>query len=1170
MEGYLQGTLCDGVRSAMASVFDKLDPDQKIAAGLARNGTVSAGAGSGKTTVLAARYLRLVLEEGADVGSILSLTFTRKAAAEMYGRIYGELVASSDPRARAQIERFAEAHISTIDSFCSLVLRSSAQDYGYPPSFAVDDGRCRAIAESESLAFLLERREDPALAEILARLGFERAWRELFADIAYRLCTPAIRRESDFSAMPARARAFLAARAKAEADLIASSAADILEAASGIAAPREGTAAAIGAARALPADVAARSLPELSEAAAPFLRVDFRRFGRSEAETLVKTAAKAAKEAALRIGRLVATDALLPISDAACALFSELGDRYNRAKRSEAVMSFRDTAVCAVDLLLRRPEIRAHWKRRFRFIMIDEFQDDDELQKELLYLLAERLDLSSPRVPTAWELDPGKLFFVGDEKQSIYRFRGADVAVFRRLGEELSRAAPGGGATSASLRMNYRSEPGLVDFFNEVFARVLGGATRDFEARFEPIGARAPRPGIGPTITYLLKPKSEGEDGGETMSDDEAIADAVARYIKENIGGGRIRVYRESSSRRESGAHRGTSEAAWRAALYDDVAILLRSTSKQYLLERFLRLHDVPYASGDPRGLFVESPANDVYAALRLALLPDDRVAYATVLRSPLVGLSDDAFVLVLADQAEPFAPLENGPAMLDLEDRARFERGRRLYGELCAMIDRRPIAEILTWLWYEAGLRLSILRRPDAHPYLEHYDYLFKLAVDADAAGSCLAAFVSGLEPLMGSPEKLADLDAQREAARGVRLMTIHKSKGLEFPIVVVPGMENRGRDDAAGAAWYLSRDAGVTLRLKSYDEPGAVSANVFYDAAREEEEAMRDAETKRLFYVACTRAEAHLVFAGIETGRSDARGASFHALLAGGGGLRGEGGEFASMPAAVRVVPVPDLGVDAYRALFSGRGPRPLDALAQAYASAKSIDRSFAPRVLPVTAIDAAYEAELGQRRDAAFRAERLPASAYDALSDEISEDSFGTLCHAVLEDILSRPPRQPRIPEALLSAIPEPRRELLLAEALRLARGFQESELGRQILAAREIAVEKSFVLELDGGRRAVGRMDLFAESGDAAWIVDFKTNETRIEGEYDLQLALYREAARAFAPGRKVRSWLFWLRAGRAEERGAEFASKEIMRYAEAADRGGEPDAAASFTAGPAAE
>ena len=176
-------------------LWDRLDKDQKEAVKLRKNGVVSAGAGSGKTTVLAARYLNLVTEDKADVRSILVLTFTRKAAAEMYGRIYRELLSSPEPRAREQVDQFAEAQISTIDSFCALILRPEAQEFGYPPDFRVDDGECLRIAEAESLPFSWNGgKREPSGS--LARLGFEEAWKGLFADACARLWTPATARIS--------------------------------------------------------------------------------------------------------------------------------------------------------------------------------------------------------------------------------------------------------------------------------------------------------------------------------------------------------------------------------------------------------------------------------------------------------------------------------------------------------------------------------------------------------------------------------------------------------------------------------------------------------------------------------------------------------------------------------------------------------------------------------------------------------------------------------------------------------------------------------------------------------------------------------------------------------------------------------------------------------------
>ncbi len=1164
----------------MAEAAGKLDGDQGAAVSLSANAAVSAGAGSGKTTVLAARYLRLVLEEGADVGSILCLTFTRKAAAEMRERIYRALAAAPGERAREQVGRFSQAQISTLDSFCSLILRSSAQDYGYAPDFAVDDDAVRDIAEAEALAFLLEHREEAGVEGVFARLGFERAWKELFADVAYRLCSPAAGFPGDFEAMAERNAAELGRMA---AETGAAAAEAIGRSAAAAAAATAGSSKTLAKAREaarLCAAAAASGLgrlggsgggsggggsgggsggglgpAETAQLLAPFASFTLNGFGKSEEELEVKEAMAEAREAAKRARRLADAAAEAPLTAAVLTALGEFGERYRAAKRSSGVMGFRDAAVCAVDLLRRRPEIRAHWKRRFRYLMVDEFQDNDELQRDLLYLIAEREDRGSPGVPEAADLAPDKLFFVGDEKQSIYRFRGADVSVFMRLSGELAAARRQGEAeadrASPSLGMNYRSEPALVAFFNELFSRVFAGAAEDFEARFSAIGSRGATPGLVPEIAYLFKPRAEdtaaedtaAEDTAaeDTLSDAESLAEAVAGYIAGAVG--RLRV---------------PGPGGTRPAAHDDFAILLRSTANQYLIERFLRLHRIPYTVEDPRGLFLESPANDIYAALRLCLF-DDQLSYATMLRSPLVRLSDDAFAQILAAGLPPFD--EAAEARLGPEDLERFRRGRRILERLREAADRRPAAALVSLLWYEEGLRLSVLRKPGAHPYLEHFDYLHALAARADAEGRCLASFVSSLEPLMGRPERLEELDAPREAAAGVRIMTVHKAKGLEFPIVILPYTESGGRVEGAGSVWYRSPLVGVTLNLKPFDDPKATSANVFYEIEKEREEKRREAEAKRLFYVACTRASAHLVFAGVESGRD--RGPSFHAFLAGSAGGSAQTGAFPGLGAAVELRRVPAMKRKAYRALFAGEGPLPLAPRLAEYEAARSLDRRFERRSLGAAELDAARAAAEPPHGPP----EALPSCAYDEVADRVKPTDFGELCHAAVESaLLGLPPSPTEL--RILDSLPSACRASLADAAHGLAGGFLESKLGRRAHLASERQLEWAFVLDLGEGFSLAGRIDLAFVDGPGAGpvgeavVVDFKTDRERRPGEYELQLALYRRAAAAILGGRRVRSYLFWLRSAEAEEVDREFADEEVLSWARAAASGpGRPDSEA---------
>ena len=1173
----------------METIFAKLDSDQKEAVRLRANGTVSAGAGSGKTTVLAARYLALVLGKGAeiegdlgeggsssvdeggsgsmsegagarsaeggladimgagaDVRSILCLTFTRKAAAEMKARIWRELSKSGSPRAKEALERFSEATITTIDSFCGSILRSSAQRYGFAPDFRVDDVEAQALAIDEALRFVLARREDPALREVLAYQSFMTVWKELFGGAGHRFSTPASEGGGELAAVPARARKALIRMTREALAQIEESRGEAAELGDLGTKSGKDFIAALGG---LPADMAppvdaggsdeefAQALGEAARATSALAAIGMGFGKRDEGpKDHLKAAAGAAREAARQIASASEAASHRGFENRIIALVDEFAHLVAAAKRGAGLMSFHDVIVATVDLLAVEPKIRAWWKSRFRWIMVDEFQDDDELQKKLFFLLAEKEGFEGPGIPDAAALAPDKLFFVGDDKQSIYRFRGADVTVFNRLGRELATERRRVGAAAPPqprLRTNYRSEPGLIDFYNSVFSRLLAeeGAP-DYEARFERTLARNPTPGVEPGVTLLLKVKG-GKSDDMTRSDDEALAEGIALHIGEIV----------ASKRRLVPDGKGGA----RPATFDDIAILLRSSSKQYLIERFLRLHGIAHRAAAVRSLFVESPANDLLALLGLSLVPGDRLALATVLRSPFARLSEGGFVAVLADERGLDAP--DSGLDLSAKDRARLDSLRSLLDGLAERVDRLPLARLLSWLWYDRGLRLSILADPSAHPFLEHFDWLFALAVAADGRGEGLAAFLDRLRPLLGTAERLEeDIEAPRETKGGVQIMTIHKSKGLEFPIVILPWIENRGRSDQKGPAWYESAEVGLTLNLRDWRDPKAKPRNLFYEEANGREKAQSLAEMKRLFYVACTRASTRLIFAGIMPVKKAAATSFFQFL----GARVEEPGAAATdstgrptivgLPEGVEIVQLDDLGEEAYRALASKRGAPSVADFEKLYAQAETLDRSRPGRLVPATALAfAAWEAD--PRREGP--SPPLPASAYDAYADQVPENRFGDLCHAVLEARLKGRPLDPA--HASLLALPDPTRGPLLAEAERLADGFFSSPGANRLALADEILIEKPILLAV-GDYVVRARLDLVLVGGSSVLVLDWKSGKEGKAAAYSVQLALYRRALAALYPGKEIRSALWWLRSASEEELSEEYDEAELATFA----------------------
>ncbi|MBL8967970.1 MAG: PD-(D/E)XK nuclease family protein, partial [Spirochaetaceae bacterium] len=515
---------------------------------------------------------------------------------------------------------------------------------------------------------------------------------------------------------------------------------------------------------------------------------------------------------------------------------------------------------------------------------------------------------------------------------------------------------------------------------------------------------------------------------------------------------------------------------------------------------------------------------------------------------------------------------------MPDEASRAGLARAAATIAGLAALADRAPLAAAVSYLWYEAGYRAALLANPAAQAFEEHFELFHSLAVKADAGNQSLAAFVAGLEPLVGSPDKLDDADLPREGARGVRLMTIHKSKGLEFPVVILPQANNAGRDRDGAEPWAWDARAGVTFKLPPPGGDYKRKSNVFFEHASEERNARQRAEARRLLYVALTRAESHIVVTATAPYREETKlPRSFRAFLLpalglapgegsgeppGGEGPSAGGESDAAAGGAAAPsgrVPVGSLAEDRLRPLapgiFAGLIPERGDAayeglLRESRARAGRAEpgsiplvvRSVAPKRRAVSAIARDY----AESRPAPEAARPLAVAPGLEHPEGLDPAAWGSLVHAVLEARLRGPaatatdptapdstrakPLSPAAAAALESALPsEKARSEAVARAERLAAVFLDSELGQRARAAAERLVEWPLALAYDsrGARRiAKGTVDLVIVERDRAVVVDYKTDAAVEPGRYDLQVAAYRRAAEGIL-GLPTEAYLFYL-------------------------------------------
>ena len=798
------------------------------------------------------------------------------------------------------------------------------------------------------------------------------------------------------------------------------------------------------------------------------------------------------------------------------SLAKEYQEDFLKAKRQTGALTFQEVMELAVEILKTNPSLRNFYKSRFRYIMIDEFQDNNIPQRELLYLLGEREDRWEEGVPGPEDLHPGKLYFVGDEKQSIYRFRGADVSVFKGLRAEIAA----GGGEVLELNTNYRSEPGLIDFFNRIFPRIMKGEGQPFEAEFRPLRSRPPNLSESPKIRFFLGFPMDEEEAEVSLPLKEREAFILARTIREAVEGRKLKVSREG---REVPAE------------FDDFAVLLRSTGNQGLYERWFRFLNIPYDVQDPRSFYLEAPVNDIYALLQTVVHPSDTLAYATLLRSPPVGISDDSLSALLLAELPPFDP--GGEAiMVRQEDLQAYRRGTELYRWCTAAADSMALPVFLEELWFRRGYRYTLVRDPAYHGYLEYFDYLWALARDAEEKGLPLNRFLDDIRPHLGFFERLKDLSVQRKRRPGVKIMTIHAAKGLEFPVTILGdcgAVPRRGREGAA--PFYFTPEFGLTLKLEGHiDGETTEWVNPFYQAAREETLAQEKAELKRLLYVALTRGENHLFLAG-ETKKTnfDTGSTLLDLFLRGFEITRAEDIPLHSdlAPHLTLMEPVPREEAARLKGFRKKRSPKAAAAL---YAADQGLPRCFPRREWGVT--DFVEERKgRGETPDAPPGGRLLPLLACDPLLEELDWGaSFGSLCHLLIEGRIKNTP--PAREEALLEELPEDQRRPVRIEAETLVSAFFDSPLGQSLSGASKVESEYAFLLKKNLDDREIllrGKIDLLIEFPEETLVVDFKTDKMENPEGHREQLSLYREAAAALTK-KPVRGVLYYLRDGSSRE------------------------------------
>jgi ATP-dependent helicase/nuclease subunit A len=1040
------------------------NPDQRAAIEEAGVVFVSAGAGTGKTTVLVERFVKAVCERALPIDSVLVITYTERAAGELRTRIRERLVSGGRHDLAREIDG---AWISTIHGFCSRLLRLHPFEAGIDPRFRVlDDSQARVLKaeafEAALAAFCAERA--PERLALLATYGSRRL-AAMLGGVFERLRSagrPLELGRSDgggLGAALARLRES-AARAQSEPDDV---------------------------------DLRARVVQALELAGSDaggdahdpvrFLDLsDLRAGSRAGDEVAAYDDALAAVESAA-LEAVAARD-----RDLLQALLVGFEDAYRSAKARESALDFEDLQLLARDLLAVNETVRERTRWRFRSIMIDEFQDTNRLQCDLIDLLsASPGDAPAGGGTSAPDVAPD-VFYVGDEFQSIYRFRHADVDVFRERRSSSSEVL--------ALRQNYRSRPEVLAFVNHIFGT-------EFGTEFEPLVAagRFPEPVFGAAVELLVTDKSTYRDG--ELHWREAEARHAARRVRELVDAGECAP--------------------------GEVVVLLAAGTDAERYEQALREEGLPTYRAAGRGYFGQQQVADLVAYLRLLHNRYDDEALVSVLASPFVGVSNDALVLLrrAAGRRPLFSGLERElPRALGPHDRRLFEAFRQRYERLVGAAARVGLERLCERILVEHDYDLAVLARWDGRRRYANLRKLARLARSyEDLRGPDIEGFVRFLRDQEAAGAKELEAVAEEEGSDAVRLLTVHAAKGLEFKVVV---LADAGRTPPAPSADEILCLPDGRFAFRVVNPVTGERAGAFgYDEVRREEHAAEQAENRRLLYVAMTRAIDRLILSGAvdPTSKRDASAP-----------LRWVLSRLDVDVASIGDEKPVEVERDAARVLVRvGRRVEDRDAenapaldQLELFAGANGGAIRDAPRLPPLPPVPEppaspirilSYSAlALFERCSYRFYAERIAGLApADARGDVASADRLAaTELGDAVHDLLERDVADPDVRAEVLLRYPDASEDDV-ARAEGLVRSWRESPLAERLAAHPSAWPELSFAFEQDDVLLH-GRFDVFALSDGRALVVDYKTNRLEeaspadvVADEYHLQRLVYALAA-----------------------------------------------------------
>jgi len=798
---------------------------ERIRTSLIESLIVEASAGTGKTTELVRRIVAVLSAGLTTIDRIAAVTFTHKAAGELKLRLRQQLdaarSASISPGEARSLEHalahLEEASIGTIHSFCAQILRERPVEARVDPSFQeISEQEADRLYERAFRGWFQHKlnEESPGLRRALSRL----AWREsLEARPPLDQLKWAGRQFIEWRDFPAgwRRRAF---ERKEAIDRLVHAVQQAHERMALVFRPVHELALWVERAEA----IRPRDYDTLESLFLKLLK-DLRTLKRKGAEDLIALLEDFRRKADADLAVDVREEML------------DLVSRYEKSKRSAGQLDFLDLLIQARDLVRDNAEVRAHLQNRFTHIFVDEFQDTDPLQAELILLLVSDAAESNDWL-TARPV-PGKLFVVGDPKQSIYKFRRADVILYHSLRQRLEEKGVG----VVRLTRSFRSVPPIQQCVNAAFAPEMRGEALTGQASYSPLEEHRPPVADQPAVVTLPAPKPYKKRYVSNESIDACLPDTIVAFVEWLL--------------RESGWTVGGEDGQPRPVEARDICLLFRRfTNYGKDITRgytgSLEARGIPHVLVGSKSFHAREEVEILRVACEAIEWPDDELSVFALLRGPLFGLTD----ATLLKYRHQFSRLH--PFVLPEAYDAEFEPVMdilRLLAALHRERNRRPVAETVNRVLETARAHAGFAFRPAPHQVLANVYRLADLARNFELSGGI--SFRSFVERLAAQAEKTEASEAPviEEGAAGVRIMTVHSAKGLEFPVVILCDMTARIAQREPER--YVDAETKVCAMRVLGCAPWELIEHEQHEHAREE------AEGVRVAYVAATRARDLLV---------------------------------------------------------------------------------------------------------------------------------------------------------------------------------------------------------------------------------------------------------------------------------------------------------------------